>query len=109
MSSLEPVYNVKVDESLSSAMNFMNLLSFDFMKLLPLECIGGKIVAYIISATWPLALCGVIMIVAASARLFPKTRSNKNIHLVQIIIMIFYFTLPVVTQSLVSDTITETF
>lgn len=109
LSSLEPVYNVKVDESLSNAMNFMNLLSFDFLKLFPLECIGGKIVAYVMSATWPLVLCGAIMIVVASTRLFPKTRSKRNIHLLQIIIMIFYFTLPVVTQSLVRVTFVEEF
>lgn len=104
LSSLESVYNVKVDESLQNAMNFANILSFDLLRLspFPLECISGKIGLYIINATWPFILCGGIGFLSVIGKRMLRYRNLNRTTVTQIIILVFYFTLPVVTQSLVS-------
>lgn len=63
---------------------------------------GGKITEYVLNATWPLLLCFFVAVATAISRIIPFTRREMQVDVVQMTTLIFYFTLPVVTESLVS-------
>jgi hypothetical protein len=129
ISSLEDVYGVKLDSRLTNWVKvFQNILSLDFLTFfnVPTSCIGSTLQQIIFSATWPYVIIAVVAIgmvaFAAYSILVASRGGNQNgeegpqqvvlyctkimsdtrKRIIEMTIVVLYFTLPTVSTSIAS-------
>jgi hypothetical protein len=128
ISSLEDVYGVKLDSRLTNWVKvFQSILSLDVLTFfnIPTSCIGSTLQQIIFGATWPYAIIAVVaigMVVFAAYSIVASRGGNQNgedisqqvasyhtkimsdtkKRIIEMIIVVLYFTLPTVSTSIAS-------
>lgn len=107
VSAMETVYGVRLSSVFDQWRYVIDLFSLDLLNIVafPMSCIGSTRDRIVIYGTWPLILIWIgIMMISVYAFFVRITSQNKNmqlkVRLIQWIIIVVYFTLPLVSRSI---------